>query len=472
MPFASALGLAATQQPFAVSVHRGEVCVGYVDTGSAPGQSADAANLNAYVVKAPVASVVAGTPTWTRVLTADLGYTKGNSVSNWGGATWGVSSQMQVSRWNSWTDQWSWGGNTLSYNTSTDINVPNSVGVNNDGVHNYPQAVLTGLTFDSGGYLTLGFADRSSMQAGNRNHPALTGTQTTYYETVASGDVLIASPNSDGTFTLESNGVVGTRTTSNTSVTNVQGPPGPASREFYNDDQNKGAQNGNPNSGYTHRDNALGSVVAYPGLDELASTAFDPLSGIRLSGLSWFDTLHGTALRGYELDLDTGGNEPAPSFQKGGGLGGIALAQLPAPVQIGDRVWYDADHNGRQDPDEPAIGGAVVTLYRADGSGAPTGAALGTTTTDARGSYTFDSSLWAARPGLHRHGGPVGGAHRDPARLHAHRRGRRDERVDVRGAVRPGRTHGGGAAGRYPRGARGRRPVVHGHQPVPHVRRG
>ncbi|PZU49075.1 MAG: hypothetical protein DI566_01795 [Microbacterium sp.] len=388
----SALGLTATQHPYALTIYRGGVYVGYVDTGATAGQSADAAGLNAYVVKASIESVLAGAPSWSNVLTADLGYTKGNSVSNWGGETWGTTTQQQVSRWNTWTDNWSWGGNSLTYNTGTNA-APNSVGVNNDGVAVYPQAILSGLTFDTSGYLTLGFTDRTSVQSGNRNHAAIAGS-TAFYETVASGDVLLAAPNAGGTFTLENNGVAGTRTTANTSVTNTQGPPSATSREFYNDDQNKGAQNNNATAGYTHRDNALGAVVAYPGLREVASTAFDPLSGIRLSGLSWFNVDNGTALRGYELQADTTGVEPATSFQKGGGLGGVALAQLPAPAQIGNRVWYDADGNGRQDPDEPAIGGAVATLYRANASGVPTGPALGTTTTDSTGEYYFNSSLW------------------------------------------------------------------------------
>ena|GEM_PF-694989 len=397
----------STQQPWALALHRDRLYVGFVDTGAAPGASADDADLNAYVVSAPVAGVLAGAPDWTTVLTADLGYTKGNSVGNWGGASWGVSTHLQVSRWNTWADAWSWGGNTQSYNsgdgaTATPGSAPDSVGVNDGGVHVYPQAVLTGIAFDTEGYMSLGFTDRTAIQAGNRNHAALPGVQTAYYETVTSGDLLIAAPDVDatgaatGSFTLESDGVAGSRTTAFTSAVNTQGPPSGTSREFYNDDQNKGVYNGNPSQTYVHRDIALGAVVAYPGLPEVASTAFDPLSGIRLSGVNWFSVVDGAAKRGYEHTTDTGNVQPATTFQKGGGLGGLSLAQLPPLVQIGDRVWYDADGNGRQDPDEPAIQGAVVTLYRADASGAPTGPALGSTTTDANGTYYFESTLWEA----------------------------------------------------------------------------
>ena len=42
-----------------------------------------------------------------------------------------------------------------------------------------------------------------------------------------------------------------------------------------------------------------------------------------------------------------------------------------APVEIGNRVWYDADLDGIQDPDEAAINGAPVQLWTVDGSGNP-----------------------------------------------------------------------------------------------------
>ena len=38
------------------------------------------------------------------------------------------------------------------------------------------------------------------------------------------------------------------------------------------------------------------------------------------------------------------------------------LLSIPAPVEIGDRVWYDADKNGLQDPDEPGLANVTVAL--------------------------------------------------------------------------------------------------------------
>ncbi|UOQ58040.1 DUF5979 domain-containing protein [Leucobacter allii] len=67
---------------------------------------------------------------------------------------------------------------------------------------------------------------------------------------------------------------------------------------------------------------------------------------------------------------------------------GSARVALPVdglPVlRLGELVWYDADQNGRQDPDEPGIPGVTVSVLAADGT------VLGTTATDAMGIYAFE----------------------------------------------------------------------------------
>ncbi|MEJ8851434.1 SdrD B-like domain-containing protein [Variovorax rhizosphaerae] len=61
-------------------------------------------------------------------------------------------------------------------------------------------------------------------------------------------------------------------------------------------------------------------------------------------------------------------------------------------AKLGDRVWADSNANGIQDAGESGISGATVQLVRdANGDGQFIGAneVLGTTTTDANGSYSF-----------------------------------------------------------------------------------
>ena len=63
----------------------------------------------------------------------------------------------------------------------------------------------------------------------------------------------------------------------------------------------------------------------------------------------------------------------------------------PAPTEIGNRVWNDANGDGTQDPSEGGIAGLTVRLVNAGGT------QLATTTTNAQGQYKFTST---SIPGL------------------------------------------------------------------------
>ena len=352
-------------------------------------------------------AAVAGGTGWQADLTAPLSYTKGNNINTWGATipngdafppTPLGNPPAQVTRWNSWTDSWYWGTNeSVGFNTGY------------GWTHIYPQAILGSLAFDAEGFLVLGFVDRTAVQAGNRQWGAFPppgcaapcAADRRFFETVSSGDILVAAPAAGGGFTLENNGTVGGRTAAGTTA--AQGPGG---REFINDRQNLG-------TGSNHYENTLGGVATYPGVPQVASTAMDPLSAIRLAGLEWFSLANGAAQRGYNHTDDPltgaathagGPKEPtAAYFQKGGGLGAVSILTREAPVEIGNRVWLDADFNGRQDSDEPAIQGAPVQLFARGQDGAPVGAALASTTTDAAGEYYFRSDRDPGlRPGRHR----------------------------------------------------------------------
>ncbi|MGO4277162.1 SdrD B-like domain-containing protein, partial [Paenibacillus sp. TAF58] len=62
-----------------------------------------------------------------------------------------------------------------------------------------------------------------------------------------------------------------------------------------------------------------------------------------------------------------------------------------APLQIGNYIWIDANHNGVQDPDEKPAAGVTVNLYATDANGDRTGAPIATVTTGENGEYYFDS---------------------------------------------------------------------------------
>ena len=60
---------------------------------------------------------------------------------------------------------------------------------------------------------------------------------------------------------------------------------------------------------------------------------------------------------------------------------------------LGNRVFADLDNDGTLDAGEAGIGGVVMKLFLADGSGNPTGTALASTTTDSGGFYRFDNRV-------------------------------------------------------------------------------
>jgi hypothetical protein len=72
------------------------------------------------------------------------------------------------------------------------------------------------------------------------------------------------------------------------------------------------------------------------------------------------------------------------------------IFNVPSKQSLGDRVWLDADKNGRQDSGENGIAGVTVSLYRATGPDGIAGNADDAlpyliTLTDANGNYLFDN---------------------------------------------------------------------------------
>ncbi|MGK4579179.1 SdrD B-like domain-containing protein [Kitasatospora sp. HPMI-4] len=73
-------------------------------------------------------------------------------------------------------------------------------------------------------------------------------------------------------------------------------------------------------------------------------------------------------------------------FGKGASMGDLEVLCDQAPLQIGNRVWYDPERTGIQNPGQSPVPGATVNLYDESGK------LVGTTKTTARGEYYFDDS--------------------------------------------------------------------------------
>ncbi len=326
-------------RPFAVAWYQGRIYVGAVCS-----QESAAATINGDL-RAYVYSLDPATLTWntTPHLNVPLNYTRRN-------ANGGVSGN-----WLNWRNVFSniGGGNWI-----------------------YPQPMLTDIDFERGN-MVLSFRDRTGDQTGYQSlSDPNSGTRT---KGITAGEILKACGNPTSGWTLESGARCGGDGTG--PVANNSGPGG---GEFYFQD------NYRPNSD-PHDEVGVGGAVQVPGVRVLAATLFDPVfvqSGtvFDAGGIRWFvnsGTAAGTQNRGW-LGYEAG----TPHFGKANGMGNLVALCDAAPLEIGNRVWYDANRDGIQGPGEGPIAGVTVHLYR-------NGVLVGTAITDANGEYYFVGSATA-----------------------------------------------------------------------------
>ena len=255
----------------------------------------------------------------------------------------------------------------------------------------YPQPWLIDIEFDERGAMIVGFADRFGHQAGNNN--VAVGP----VEGVSAGDMLRLAPAATpNTWELENNGSSGGLTTGGAG--NGQGPGG---GEFFNEER---FQLPNP-GGTTHDELSLGALAYILGGGQVISNMFDPppisnssgINGVRTGGIGWYARDTGVRERSYMLYAF---DDPL-TFGKASGVGDVEPLCQAAPIEIGNRVFFDGTGengtpNGLQDPmmNNPSstnsgdwpFAGVIVELYDADGN------LVATTTTDANGNYLFTNA--------------------------------------------------------------------------------
>jgi uncharacterized repeat protein (TIGR01451 family) len=342
-----------TPHSWALKVYQNKVYVGVICDASTSTKS----NLTAFVYQLdPVAN------SWTKILTIPLTYPKGY-VSN---------GNTSVTGWFPWNDDLS------TFNQSSGGSV---------SVVYHPQPILSDIEFDVAGSMVLGFIDRTGMQTGFFNL-GLTGTA--LYVGNSGGDILRAYY-SNNTFVLENNAKAGPATGYGSA--NNQGS---GFGEFYNDNW---YQLDNPNVLY-HAENSEGGLALRPGSGEVVTTVMDPINPN--DAADYQNVFYSGGVR--HLNNQTGGinsafmlyqtannnTQPDPgTFGKAAGLGDLELVCSAATyIELGNRIWNDADHDGVQDPGELPLAGVTVNLYNAT-----TGALVATRTSSASGEYYFSTLL-------------------------------------------------------------------------------
>ncbi len=239
----------------------------------------------------------------------------------------------------------------------------------------YPQPMFTGIAFDDSGNLVMGIRDRAGDQMGVSapSNPFVT----TLYSGDTAGDVLKACGNQTIGWTLENNARCDGE--GNGTQGNGQGVGG---GEFYYGDRYS-------DGSFSHDEISLGGLSQVPGRPEIVSTVFDPVnlpSGAFSAGARWWVNNQGNSTRAYNLFTTSALNT---TFGKAGGLGDLVAMCDLAPLQIGNRIWDDANGNGVQDPGENGISGVAVELWQDTNGDGTVDTQVGTVNTDANGNYVF-----------------------------------------------------------------------------------
>ncbi len=380
-------------RPFATAFHDEKVYVGVTCTGESSASSYAGGQILApsYVgdrslLEARVYSFDPQTSTFdtTPELVVDLDYARQSAIAS--------SYRPSPGEWNPW--------------------VPTFVAYDRDRTSTscvfdrlYPQPWLTDIEFDNGNMI-LGIRDRFGDQTGyeqkapagfNVNNVSVCSFEGLFNGT-GIGDTLRACGNPENGWTIESAGQCGGITSAG--ATNSDGIGG--GEYYYQDDYDN----------FFHNDVGLGGLVQVPGKPDVVSTMFDPIdtsSTFYDGGIFWLNNNTGARSRGYLL-YDTaaspGDDSSNGTFAKANGFGDMEAFYDVAPIEIGNRVWWDdngngnvdvaTDMNGVQDPGEPAIDGLTVKLYldgptqTAQGSNrAGDETLLATTTTANGGRYYF-----------------------------------------------------------------------------------
>lgn len=352
-------------RPWAVKYYEGRVYIGGVCDAS----TGTASNLSAYVYR------YNGGTSFTQVANTALNYSRGHATFRT------TAGAVQSANWRPWTNTWA----------------PTTLSLGPD-LAAQPQPILSDIEFLDDGSMVLGFSDRFSFQTAYAQRQYGVTTGSTYFSTIAAGDILKLC-NVSGSWVIEGGGSCSRSNTDNGSVASANLIT-PAVSEFFDDDFYNTGSSSNGNAG--HSESALGALAVKAGTKEIMATHFDPItttsnggtSGpVNTSGIRTYNN-SGNYVKGWVTVAD---GEPGMN-RKGGSLGDIEILCNPAPIEIGNRVWNDKNRNGIQDANELGIAGVVLELITSAGSSvdsdpSTTGVQATFVTTDSKGNYILTSAL-------------------------------------------------------------------------------
>ncbi|WGZ93323.1 MAG: SdrD B-like domain-containing protein [Candidatus Thiothrix putei] len=230
-----------------------------------------------------------------------------------------------------------------------------------DAVNVRPQfhsPIVGNLEFDTDGSIIVGIIDRAGLQKGTNSYdePACGDPTIDYVDTM--GDVLRLCKTDTG-YLNDSEPGCSTAIATNSKTTD----------EYYWGDL--GPSN---NAWEGMNEIAAGGLALAPGKEHVLASAYDANSW-GSNGVVWLNNRTGAKDNSYHVSWSTLG--------KSTGMGELEVLCDPSPVEVGNRVWLDADKDGLQDANEAGIANVTVTLA--------CGADNATTTTNAQGEYYFSN---------------------------------------------------------------------------------
>jgi hypothetical protein len=336
-------------RPWGLKVYRGLVYVGAVCTAENAGSTA--ADLRAYVLSFNPDSPAAG---FTQVISYPLNYTRTK-------VTFGGDSP-----WRPWRE------------SDTDRTRPTAVG-------GLEQPILAGIEFDKDGSLVMGLLDRWGDQVAIQQYgPDTAQTNTALApEQTATGDILRFCKNGaafadPGTAQCPNNA-----RPAGENGNNNGGSQGPGGGEFYSGDWG-------PDDPDSFGDTAHGALAYLPGAAESISTVHDATI-YHSGGVLWMSNSTGQRIRGYDVfnHPQTNPRNSINNFHKANGMGDLELLCDSAPLQVGNRVWTDADGDGVQDSNENGVANVAVQLWGDTNNDGAVDTQVGAGTTDGAGHYYF-----------------------------------------------------------------------------------
>ena len=337
--------------PWAISFHGGRGYVGCVATAE---YSQDPADLRAWILSFDPDDPASGLR--TEVVLDDLTYPR-EPLSELPAMP---VSPTRRSEWQAWADEWA----------QTGYGVPTG----SRSFFFYPQPVLSDIDFTDDGDMVIALADRFSFQFGYNQYLPVAGYAGSLHYGLGAGDLLQAFRTGSG-WVLEGSDPLWVAPDGG-GFDSLRVDDGPFARgEHYWMDSYNASPSGN---GTHHGEVSLGAVAVLPGSTEVVSTVYDPVSRTNSNGMHWYSEADGVRTQSYQmLDYRSG-------FAKTAGIGDLALIGDPAPIEIGNQVFFDGDRTGLQSGSDRGVAGVKVVLrYQ--------GAIVACTTTDANGRYAFRS---------------------------------------------------------------------------------